>query len=177
MLTTNKPRFSSTAREDSDVKTGKVFSELMSYIWDNSGANDELKLAIYDAYVKGMGYIMAYIDPYADFGKGDICIKSIDPFDVYVDPNSKDRFFRDAAHVLISKVLTEEELNRLYPDFDLTDAEEANLDDHPVRKRSELVNKVYDTYHKHYRIIDRYTPVKVPVYHAYFPDSGLERIS
>ena len=176
MLTTNKPRFSSTAREDSDVKTGKVFSELMSYIWDNSGANDELKLAIYDAYVKGMGYIMAYIDPYADFGKGDICIKSIDPFDVYVDPNSKDRFFRDAAHVLISKVLTEEELNRLYPDFDLTDAEEANLDDHPVRKRSELVNKVYDTYHKHYRIIDRYTPVKVPVYHAYFPDSGLERI-
>jgi len=176
MLTTNKPRFSSTAREDSDVKTGKVFSELMSYIWDNSGANDELKLAIYDAYVKGMGYVMAYIDPYADFGKGDICIKSIDPFDVYVDPNSKDRFFRDAAHVLISKVLTEEELNRLYPDFDLTDAEEANLDDHPVRKRSELVGKVYDTYHKHYRIIDRYTPVKVPVYHAYFPDSGLERI-
>ena len=176
MLTTNKPRFSSTAREDSDVKTGKVFSELMSYIWDNSAGNDELKLEINDAYVKGLGYLMAYIDPYADFGKGDICIKSVDPFDVYVDPNSKDRFFRDSTHVIISKLMTQEELERLYPGFDLSDAQEAALDDHPVVKRSSTVAKVYDNYHKHYRVIDRYTPVKVPVYHVYYPESGLERV-
>lgn len=176
MLTTNKPRFSSTAREDSDVKTGKIFSELMSYIWDMSEGNEELKMSIYDAYVRGMGVMAAYIDPHADFGKGDIVIRSIDPFDLYVDPNSKDRFFRDAANIIISKVMTQEELSRLYPDFDVEGATEANLDDHPSGIRYQNIPKFNDAYHKHYRIIDRYSKVKEIYKHVYYPDDNLEKI-
>jgi len=176
MLTTNKPRFSSTAREDSDVRTGKAFSELMSYIWDQSEGNEELKLAINDAYVKGMGVMCAYIDPHADFGKGDILIRSIDPFDLYVDPNAKDRFFRDAANILISKTMAKEEIERLYPDFDFEGANEAALDDHPASQRASKIGSYLDTYHKHYRIIDRYTKVKKVFIHIYYPQDNLEKV-
>ena len=48
LLTTNKPRFQATAREDSDVKTARVMSDIMDWIWDNSNGNMVLKQAIDD---------------------------------------------------------------------------------------------------------------------------------
>jgi len=117
MLTTQNPRFAATAREDSDNKTAQIFSDLMAYIWDISKGNTELKQAIQDYYVRGLGYLMAYTNPYADFGKGEVYIKNVDPFDVYVDPNSKDIHFSDAAHIIISKLLTIEQFQTSYPQF------------------------------------------------------------
>ena len=52
LLTANAPRFQSTGRENSDVRTGTIFSDLMSWVWDNSSGNTELKEAIDDYYVK-----------------------------------------------------------------------------------------------------------------------------
>mgnify|MGYP003115852622 FL=1 len=72
MLTANKPRFQSTGRETSDTEVGRIFSDLMSYIWDHSNGNVELKQAIDDYYVKGMGVLMAYTDPDKDFGRGEV---------------------------------------------------------------------------------------------------------
>ena len=54
LLTTNKPRFQATGREDSDVQTARVMSDLMSWIWDFSNGNTALKQCIDDYYVKGM---------------------------------------------------------------------------------------------------------------------------
>ena len=61
MLTANNPKFQSTARENSDAKVGRMFSDLMAYIWDHSNGNVELKQAIDDYYVKGMGVMMSYL--------------------------------------------------------------------------------------------------------------------
>lgn len=179
LLTTNKPRFSSTGREDSDTKTGKVFGELMSYIWDNSTGNTELKTTIYDAYVKSQGYLLAYIDPYADFGKGDICLKSIDPYDVFVDPNSKDKFYRDAANIIISKILTKEEAERMYPEVDMAEAEEKDDSRQPSGTKDNPLSHsgVYkDNTHKRYELIDRYYKKKIVYVHVYDPSSELEKV-
>ena len=51
LLTANNPKFQSTARENSDAKVGKMFSDIMAYIWDQSNGNVELKQAIDDYYV------------------------------------------------------------------------------------------------------------------------------
>ena len=75
MLTTNKPRFQTTAREGSDVKTGAIMSDVMSWVWDMSSGNTELKQAIEDYYVKGMGVLQVYVDPNADYGKGEVLFK------------------------------------------------------------------------------------------------------
>jgi len=82
LLTTKKPQFRATGRDDSDNKTAKMFSDLFQYMWDQSNGNDELKRAIDDYYVGGMGVIQAYQDPHADNGKGEVQLKSLYPLDV-----------------------------------------------------------------------------------------------
>ena len=181
LLTTNKPRFSSTGREDSDVKTGKIFSEIMSFIWDNSDGNSETKRAIYDTYTKGLSYLFAYIDPNADFGKGDICIKALDPFDVYVDPHTKDRYFRDSANMIIAVPLTFEEAERMYPGKDFSEAQAIATDRHPGLQRESAqllasVVSVDNSIHKVGELIDRYTKEKVMFAHVYDPNTDLEKI-
>ena len=115
LLTANKPKFQSTGRDDSDTKVGRVFSDIMSYIWDISGGNSELKQVIDDYYVKGMGVLMTYVDPMADFVRGEVKIKAVDPLELFIDPASRDTFARDASNIIISKILTEEQVKNAYP--------------------------------------------------------------
>ena len=117
MLTDNSPRFQSTGRENSDTKTGRIFSDIMAWIWDNSSANTVLKQVIDDYYVKGMGSMYAYYDPNADYGKGEIMLKSVNPHDLYIDPASKDPFCQDSAHLIIAKKHMRSQLLLEYPDY------------------------------------------------------------
>ena len=118
MLTANSPKFQSTGRDTSDTKVGRIFSDLMSWVWDISNGNTELKQCIDDYYVKGMGVMISYIVPDADFGKGEVYVKSIDPFSVYFDADSQDPFCRDASNIIIAKRMTEKELIQIYPEFE-----------------------------------------------------------
>ncbi len=165
MLTTNKPRFSSTGRDDSDTRTGKMFSDLLSYIWEISDGNMRLKQAIDEYYVRGMGVMMAYHDPFADYGKGEVFITSVDSFDVYIDPNTTDPYARDAGHIIISKIMTAEQIQIAYPQYRnmLTLFRPIEGDDHPVSSHQSSYganDKFYDGIHYKYRMIDRYTKVK-----------------
>ena len=40
-----------------------------------------------------MGAMMAYIDPMADFGRGEVMIKAVDPLDLFIDPALKRPFY------------------------------------------------------------------------------------
>ena len=82
----------------------------MSWVWDISVGNAELKRCIDDYYVKGMGVMMSYIKPDADFGRGEVMVKSIDPLSVYFDPDAEDPFCRDASNIVVAKRMTEKEL-------------------------------------------------------------------
>ena len=117
LLTSNKPRFQSTGRENSDTRTGKTFSDIMTWIWDNSNGNTVLKQIVDDYYVKGMGVIYAYYDPNADFGKGEIMLNSVNPHDLYIDPASKDPFCQDSAHIIVAKKHMKSQLLLEYPDY------------------------------------------------------------
>jgi hypothetical protein len=117
MLTTNKPKFQSTGREHSDVKTGKIFSDLMTWIWDNSNGNTILKQVVDDYYVKGMGAMYTYYDPNTDYGKGEVMLQSINPHDLYIDPASKDPFCQDSAHLIVAKKHMKSQLLLEYPDL------------------------------------------------------------
>ena len=165
MLTTNHPQFSTTGREDSDSRTGKMFSDLLSYVWYISDGNMRLKKAIDEYYVRGMGALMAYVDPFADYGKGEVYITDVDSFDVYVDPNTKDPYGRDASNILIAKVMTNEQISIAYPQYysRVKDSKTVISDNQP---KSEYLdsdgrnNTISDMWHTKHNIIDRYTKVK-----------------
>ena len=180
LLTFNSPQFSSTAREDSDTKTAKVFADSMKYIWQNSDGNAELKQAIDDYYVRGLGAMLAYVDPHADFGKGEIFVKNLDSFDLYIDPNCKRKDLSDAAHVIISKILTGEQIQDMIPEArNLLDKAIQEDDDGVTTDRTGIEGQadvVQDQYHQKYRIIDRYSKIKVGKYHVYEPTGLFEEI-
>ena len=181
-LTSNRPRFSSSAREDSDVRTGKMFSELMSYIWDVSDGDVMHKLIIDDYYVKGMGAWFIDYDAHADFGKGEIFLRSLDPYELFIDPNAKDPFARDAAHMLIVRILTGEQIQQSFPTdakrvFAIGEKTMGTMTPGSLLSGDEGQTLIQDDYEAwKYRAIDRYSRVKIRYVHVYKPSDGTEKI-
>jgi len=185
LLTANKPKFQSAGRDDSDNKVGRIFSDIMAYIWDISNGSVELKQVVDDYYVKGMGVMQAYVDGMADFGKGEIKIKNIDPLDFYLDPNSKDPFARDSACMIIAKRITDEQIKTVFPTVadkmdQMTTCSGNNRYPTTMRDGSEdqQIGPTEDSdgYYKHYEIIDRYEKVKLPYFHILDSLTGEENI-
>jgi hypothetical protein len=171
LLTYNKPKFQSVAREDSDTKTGRLFSDILTWCWDFNSANVSLKQTIDDYYVKGAGWMQAWSDPAADYGKGEVRLADVDPLTVYPDPNSRDIFCRDAANILVARILTQEQITDLFGINDFTGIhEEQDLPNQynqtvgPQNQRIGPDNQ--DELHKHYRVIDRYTKGKTDAWHC-----------
>ena len=190
LLTTNKPRFQATGREDSDVKTARVMSDIMEWIWDNSNGNVVLKQAIDDYYVKGMGCIMVYPDMNADFGKGEVMLKSVDPMDVFIDPSSRDAFSQDANHIMIAKKIMQSQLLLQYPDYSeiiLESKETGLLEDYSTSRDHSELNQQIGPYNRgntrnaldedrELEVIERFTKVKTPMLRVYDPYEPREHI-
>jgi|TARA_R100000808_G_scaffold6776_5_gene19935 hypothetical protein len=189
MLTANSPRFQSTGREGSDVKTGQIFSDLMSWVWENSKGNTELKEAIDDYYVKGMGCMVVYHDPQADFGKGDVFVKAIDPLDVYIDPSSQDPYSRDASNIIVSRLYSEAQLISMYPGMEetirkatevtvapQTESLRHGLEDQVVSKEEINAQRILSKEDREIEVIERYSKIKVPHYRVFDPQLNDEKI-
>jgi len=183
LLTYNSPQFRATGREDSDRDTAKVFSDLFQYIWQISQGDLELKQVIDDYYVGGMGALMVYQDPDADMGKGEVKLKAVNPLDLYIDPNSKDKFCRDAAHIIMASYMTDEAAMQMYPEFEdiiENSAEEPEAsDDYPVTNLSKTVDQVFpgdveDRAHTLRRYLERYTREIHRYYNVFEPFSERE---
>jgi hypothetical protein len=145
-----------------------------------------LKQAIHDYTTTGLGYLYAYLDTESDFGKGDIKITSVDPFRVYVAPSSRDRWFNDSDNIVISTILTGQQLVNLYPEVgpqidDETGEETPGIvddlsgvmdEDYPSSSQG-MSTKIFtpdvvkdkdfwDT--NKYQVLERFYKIKVPFY-------------
>ena len=115
--TANKPRWQAVGVDGSDTDTAAVFSDIADYIWDLSDGSTLYANAINDCITKSMGYLMVTVDKDSDQGMGDVAITQPEPFDIYVDPKSRDMLFKDAAFILCRKVLPKEHLKAKYPEY------------------------------------------------------------
>jgi len=115
--TANNPKWQAVGAEGSDTDIAHIHSMVAEYCWHLSGGKSLFGNVIQDSLVKGMGLFKIDIDPNADMGMGEVTFGSIDPYDVYVDPMSRDFLFRDASYVIIQKNLSKISLSRLLPDF------------------------------------------------------------
>jgi len=114
--TANTPRWQAIAAEGSDTDVAAVFSDIADYVWYGSDGGTLYANAVNDAITKSVGYLMVTVDPDSDNGMGDVKITQPEPFDVYVDPKSRDSLFRDASFIMIRKVLPTGHIKKLYPD-------------------------------------------------------------
>jgi len=180
LMTSRPVRYGITAREDSDTKLANVWKTLLEYIFDISDGQHHFKQAVHDYATTGLGYFYAYIEPEADYGRGEVMFTHLNPFRVYVDPASRDRYFQDAASIILSTILTEEQVLNLYPDVEpfLKDIEtysvqdqyddfpnSANKNTNKVFTPAEVDSKDYDmSITRRYRILERFSKVKVPFF-------------
>ena len=114
--TAKSPRWQAIATEGSDTDVAAVISDLTDYIWNLSNGSTLYNNAVNDSITKGLGYLLVTIDKDADNGMGEVKIQQPEPFDIYVDPKSRDMLFKDAAFILIRKVLPKNHLMTLFPD-------------------------------------------------------------
>jgi len=115
--TANTPRWQAIGTEGSDTDTAALFADLSDYIWYNSDGNTIYSNAINDSITKSIGYLMVTVDHDQDNGMGEVVLKQPEPFDIYVDPKSRDMLFKDAAFVMIRKILPKTHLTIMYPGY------------------------------------------------------------
>lgn len=115
--TANKPRWQAIGREGSDSDVAAVFSDLMDYVWSISDGETVYSNVINSCITKSVGYVVIDIDPDMDNGMGEVVVKQPEPFDVYVDPKSRDILHRDAAFIFIRKVLPKSHLLVQFPEY------------------------------------------------------------
>ena len=198
VLTSRPPAFTLTPREDSDVKVASVWRTIMGYVWGNSNGDWQLKQAIHDYATTGMGYLYTYIDPESDFGRGDVKFTYVNPFRVYVSPNTRNRWYDDAEGVILSTILTGEQVISLYPELGeqenpetgekeagiIQDLETYLEEDYPAAMNSNS-KKVFtpsdtkdlDYFDRNkYQVLERFYKVKVTFYRVIDMQTGEEAV-
>ena len=115
--TANNPRWQAIGVEGSDSDVAAVLSDLADYVWHNSNGSTLYTNAINDSITKGIGYLLVTIDKDADNGMGEVVIQQPEPFDIFIDPKSRDMLFRDAAFIMIRKVLPKNHLMKIFPEY------------------------------------------------------------
>ena len=116
-VTANNPRWKAVGVTGDDVDVAQVHSDIADYCWYNSNGKSIYSQVVLDSLTKGIGYFMVDVDKDADRGMGEVVFKRIDPYDVYVDPASRDFLFRDANFISIRKNVTKTQLKNLFPEF------------------------------------------------------------
>tara|TARA_R110000824_G_scaffold292946_2_gene481383 strand:+ start:70 stop:2307 length:2238 start_codon:yes stop_codon:yes gene_type:complete len=166
--TANNPKWQAVGVEGSDADVAALHADVADYCWYNSNGNSIYSSVIQDSLVKGIGYMQVDIDPDQDRGLGEVIFNSVNPFDVYVDPTSRDFLFRDASYIIVKKDMPKEQLMRLFPDdkrkiklaqtSNLTNSDYSQRDitDSEVIFNSDVKNSAYTKDGDNDEIIDYY---------------------
>ena len=114
--TANNPRWKAVGATGDDVDVAQVHSDIADYCWYLSNGKSLYSQVALDALTKGIGYFLVDVDRDADRGMGEVKFSRIEPYDIYVDPASRDFLFRDATFVMIRKNLSRSSLINMLPD-------------------------------------------------------------
>ena len=116
-VTANNPKWKAVGATGDDVDVAQVHSDIADYCWYLSNGKSLYSQVALDALTKGIGYFFVDVDKDADRGMGEVRFSRLDPYDVYVDPASRDFLFRDANFIQIRKNISRSRLINMLPEF------------------------------------------------------------
>jgi hypothetical protein len=117
-VTANNPKWKAVGATGDDVDVAQVHSDVADYCWYLSNGKSLYSQVVLDSLTKGIGYFLVDIDKDADRGMGEVRFNRIDPYDVFVDPASRDFLFRDATFIQIRKNISRSRLINMLPQFE-----------------------------------------------------------
>jgi hypothetical protein len=116
-LTARNPRWQAVGVDETDSAQAEIHGKMAQYVWTISSGQTILAQVVRDALSKSLGYMKVVIDPDEDDGLGEVKIESEEPWNVIVDPHSRDPFFRDASYMLVAKDISIEKAAIEFPQF------------------------------------------------------------
>ena len=116
-VTANNPRWKAVGVTGDDTDIAQVHSDIADYCWHLSNGKSIYSQVVLDSLTKGIGYFMVDVDADQDRGMGEVMFSRVDPYDVYVDPSSRDFLFRDASFITVRKNMTRTQLINMFPEF------------------------------------------------------------
>ena len=180
-VTANQPRWQAVGAEGSDVDVANVHADIADYIWYESDGQSKFSQAINDAATKSVGYFKVFVDPHADRGLGEVRIDTIEPFDVFIDPKSRDIFYRDAAYIMVHKVIPESHLEKILPEYSrkIKNANHTEHDNHSYSLKAEkndfqykdIIDETMDFFGDEDRRLDyyeMYEKIKLPYMNVFY---------
>jgi len=117
-VTANNPKWKAVGATGDDVDVAQVHSDIADYCWYLSNGKSLYSQIALDALTKGVGYFLVDVDKDADRGMGEVRFSRLDPYDVYVDPASRDFLFRDANFIQVRKNIARTRLINMLPEFE-----------------------------------------------------------
>jgi hypothetical protein len=168
IMTAKNVEFRVLAREDGDVRVAKIGNDLMSYIQDRNNFPLLFSKIIYDFLVPGSGYALVYQDAYTFEGM-EVGIDHIPFEDVFADPYAKRQDLYDAENILVSKLITGGQFQRIFPDKSEAlkqaqqDWESGQYVSTGLYNQGNITQSkdIYDPDRDLYRIIERYSYSKI----------------
>jgi len=116
-VTANDPKWKAVGATGDDVDVAQVHSDIADYCWYISNGKSLYSQIALDALTKGIGYFLVDVDKDADRGMGEVRFSRLDPYDVFVDPASRDFLFRDANFIQVRKNISRSRLINMLPQF------------------------------------------------------------
>jgi len=116
-VTANNPRWKAVGATGDDTDVAQVHSDIADYCWYHSNGKSIYSQVVLDSLTKGIGYFLVDVDRDADRGMGEVAFKRLDPYDVFVDPASRDFLFRDANFISVRKNVSRTQLMNIFPEF------------------------------------------------------------
>ena len=116
-VTANNPKWKAVGATGDDVDVAQVHSDIADYCWYLSNGKSLYSQIALDSLTKGIGYFLVDVDKDADRGMGEVRFSRLDPYDVYVDPASRDFLFRDANFIQVRKNIARSRLINMLPEF------------------------------------------------------------
>jgi len=99
-----------------DIKAHICRSSL-DYIWRFSDGRTANRDACWSSFVTGRGVLMARVDPFADYGQGEIVIWSVvEPQEILVTDSCSRRDWEDADDILFHRIYTFKQAKRTMPE-------------------------------------------------------------
>ena len=172
-----QPSFKVLPRTDTDVKKGKLFSELCTYMWQLNDADMVVDDVVTNQLSFGKGYFYLSWNSNLDDGYGAVSIDSLHPLSVVVDPNSRRKDEEDASYKYIFGYLSANDARNQYPELaDLIDSEKGAVKEIQFSSSAasefdiELYDNISDPGDESVLILHEFTKKQIPFYIVKYND-------
>lgn len=105
-------------RTNDDMQLAQVRKGVTKYIMDRSHYNYEESDVFMDGVTGGIGWFEVGYKWDWEIMDGDAFVRRVSPFDIYVDPESRDKYFRDMKYIIRARWVDKEALIAVYPEHE-----------------------------------------------------------